>query len=70
MKDAAQPLRCVFGLRLRKTVLLERRHFSVLATNIPSVVPVSNPIVLHHQLGIVRQPFNHQNATLETRSAI
>ena len=26
MKDAAQPLRCVFGLRLRKTVLLECRH--------------------------------------------
>ncbi|MGA7372004.1 MAG: hypothetical protein WBW37_05190, partial [Methyloceanibacter sp.] len=40
--------------------------FGVLATNIQSVVPVSNPIALHHQLGIVRQPFNHQNATLET----
>ena len=26
MKDVAQPLRCVFGVRLRKTVLLERRH--------------------------------------------
>jgi hypothetical protein len=48
MKDVAQPLRCVFGLRLRKTVLLGTATFSVLATNIPSVVPVSNPIALHH----------------------